>query len=342
MAQVDAARRSPRPEEDPTHARLAGNGDGSPTVARLADEVREAKRRRLKGRVFADWNRSLERVILPQLGGCEVRVLTPDRLAAFIRELEDRGLAAASIRSYLKPLGAITSLACRRGYLEQNPFALLQPDEKPRPALRRRPFEWTPESVASLLRHARRRGERPHARYAYLPPLATLALTGARVGEVLALQIGDVDLDEKLIRIRHSWSRDGHLTTPKTPAAVRDLPLPRDLEALLRPLLATVDQKAWLFPSRSGRQPLSYWNLAKRGFAPALADADLGGRGIRLHDLRHAAASLLIAAGLTPVEVAAQLGHTDPAVSLKIYAHLFDRQRSHERTRAAFDAIALD
>jgi integrase len=344
MAQVDAALRSPRPA-DATQAMGAGSGprcDGSPTVARLADEVREAKRRRMKGRVFADWNRSLEKVILPQLGGCEVRVLTPDRLAAFIRELEDRGLAAASIRSYLKPLSAITGLACRRGHLEQNPFALLQADEQPRPAARRRPFEWTLESVASLLRHARLRGERPQARYSYHPPLATLALTGARVGEVLALRHSDLDLDAKLIRIRHSWSRDGQLTTPKTATAIRDLPLPAELEQLLAPLLADRAPEAWLFPSRSGRLPLSYWNLAQRGFAPARDDAGLAGQGIRLHDLRHAAASLLIAAGLTPVEVAAQLGHTDPGTTLKLYAHLFDPRRSRERTRAAFDAIRIN
>lgn len=158
-----------------------------------------------------------------------------------------------------------------------------------------------------------------------------------------ALRHCDLDLDAKLIRIRHSWSRDGRLTSPKTAAAVRDLPLPGALEQLLRPLLtAEAPPEAWLFPSRSGRLPLSYWNLAQRGFAPARDDAGLAGQGIRLHDLRHAAASLLIAAGLTPVEVAAQLGHTDPGTTLKLYAHLFDPRRSRERTRAAFDAVRIN
>jgi integrase len=157
-----------------------------------------------------------------------------------------------------------------------------------------------------------------------------------------ALRHCDLDLDAKLIRIRHSWSRDGRLTSPKTAAAVRDLPLPRDLEQLLRPLLAAEAPQAWLFASCSGRLPLSYWNLAQRGFAPARDDAGLAGQGIRLHDLRHAAATLLIAAGLTPVEVAAQLGHTDPGTTLKLYAHLFDPRRSRERTRAAFDAVRIN
>ena len=318
-----------------------GTGDAV-TVADLAAEVREIKRRRLKPRVFADWNRALEQVILPRLGSCPVSTLDADLLASFIGELHDQGLAGASIRAYLKPLNAISSLACRRGLLERNPHALLHADERPRPAQRRRAYQWTAESIGRLLREARRRGERPQARYSYHPALATLALTGARVGEVLGLRHCDIDLDAQMVRIRHSWSRDGQLTSPKSQSAIRDLPLPSELGRLLEPLLAAGTAEAWLFPSRSGRLPLSYWNLAQRGFAPALIDAGLAGQGIRLHDLRHAAASLLVAAGLTPVEVAAQLGHADPGITLKLYAHLFDAPRSRERTRAAFDAVRID
>lgn len=318
---------------------------GPPTalsVAALAAEVSATKRRRLKPRVFADWQRALERVILPALGHLQVSALSPDLVAELIRELEDRGLAAASIRSYLKPLAAISNLACRRGLLDANPLDLLQADERPASARRRRAYEWTAESIGLLLHQARLRGERSQARYSYHPALATLALTGIRVGELLGLRNGDLDLDAGLIRIRHNWSRDGQLTSPKTAASIRDLPLPHELASLLAPLGARGDRDAWLFPSRSGRQPLSYWNLAKRGLKPALADAGLADEGIRLHDLRHAAASLLIAAGLTPVEVAAQLGHADPGVTLKIYSHLFDRRLSHERTRAAFATVRLD
>ena len=310
------------------------------SVAGFADEVRVLKQRRLKPAVFREWERILEAVILPVFGPLELDALSPELIAAWISDLEDAGLAASSIRSYLKPLSAIVKLALRRGLLELNPLSLLDADERPQAAARRRPYEWTPETISQLLIHARLRGERPQARYAYYPLLATLTLTGARVSEVLALRQQDIDLDRRLIRIRHSWSRNGTLTVPKTAAAVREIPIPPQLEALFQTFLVPSAHR-WVFPSRTGRLPLSYWNLVKRGLVPALDAAGLADKGIRLHDLRHAAASLLIAEGLTPVEVAAQLGHADPGVTMRVYAHLFDRRRSHERTRAAFATVQL-
>jgi integrase len=53
------------------------------------------------------------------------------------------------------------------------------------------------------------------------------------------------------------------------------------------------------------------------------------------HDLRHAAASRLIDAGLDPVTVAAVLGHEDPSITLKVYAARFNRQRKDEAVRLA-------
>jgi integrase len=56
---------------------------------------------------------------------------------------------------------------------------------------------------------------------------------------------------------------------------------------------------------------------------------------VTLHDLRHAAASRLIDAGLDPVTVAAFMGHEDASVTLKIYAHRFNRQKKDDAVRQA-------
>ena len=48
---------------------------------------------------------------------------------------------------------------------------------------------------------------------------------------------------------------------------------------------------------------------------------------IRLHDLRHTAASLLIRANVPPKVVADRLGHTDPGFTLRVYAHVYEEQR---------------
>jgi hypothetical protein len=74
-------------------------------------------------------------------------------------------------------------------------------------------------------------------------------------------------------------------------------------------------------------------------FEKALEAAGLTGRGITIHSLRSAAASVLIRQGLTPIEVAEILGHSDPHVTLKVYARLFDRRDVAARVRAAQGAL---
>ncbi|MBA3844183.1 MAG: tyrosine-type recombinase/integrase [Actinobacteria bacterium] len=81
--------------------------------------------------------------------------------------------------------------------------------------------------------------------------------------------------------------------------------------------------------------PLGHRNVSRRGFEPA---RDLAGlpSSLTFHDLRHAAASRLIGARLDPVTVATVLGHEDPTVTLRVYAHLWDRERTDEAVRLAF------
>lgn len=58
-------------------------------------------------------------------------------------------------------------------------------------------------------------------------------------------------------------------------------------------------------------------------------------RAVSFHDLRHAAASRMIDAGLDPVTVATVLGHEDPHITLKTYAARFNKQRKDEAVRIA-------
>ncbi|MEP6978129.1 MAG: tyrosine-type recombinase/integrase [Thermoleophilia bacterium] len=87
------------------------------------------------------------------------------------------------------------------------------------------------------------------------------------------------------------------------------------------------------------RRALSYWNFRARGFEPALKEAGLDGKGITVHQLRHAAVSMYASAGMTTVEVAAIVGHSDPSVTAKVYSHLFDRSEVEARVRAAQSSI---
>src|SRR5206468_11982420 len=85
----------------------------------------------------------------------------------------------------------------------------------------------------------------------------------------------------------------------------------------------------------TGTTPIAYRNFRGRGFVPALAKAGLGDKGIMIHGLRSAAISLYAARGLSRLETATIMGQSDPGVTWKHYARLFDRSDVEARVRAA-------
>jgi integrase len=221
-----------------------------------------------------------------------------------------------------------------------SPLALLSDDERPTGGGVREHYVWTAEEISHLIAAAEDLASRPEARYNYAPLIQLLALTGLRVSEALALRWGDVDLLGAELHIHATLGRDGELTAPKTKAGVRTVPLSPglvDLLVRLKPEEAT--EHAFVFASRPGARPISYWNFRKRGFEKALEAAGLAGRGITIHDLRSGAASILIRQGLTPVEVAEVLGHADSSITMKVYARVFDKRDAAARVRAAQASI---
>lgn len=308
----------------------------------LAEEVREMKRRRLRASSFAALEHALDRILLPEIGHLKPGQLGPDRLARLIRDLEARGLAPSSIRRYLTPLSAIFKLAIRRGIVPTSPLALLSDDERPRGGGIRDHRVWSPEEIARLIAAAETLATRREAQFNYAPLIHLLALTGLRVGEALALRWGDVDLLAGELHVRGSWSRtENAVTATKTEAGARTVPLaPGVVDVLVRVKPEDASDDDFVFASKRGGRPISYWNFRKRGFERALEEAGLADEGITIHDLRSAAASIYAARGLTPVEVAQVLGHRDANITLRVYAKLFDKSDVAARVRAA-QAAAL-
>jgi integrase len=88
----------------------------------------------------------------------------------------------------------------------------------------------------------------------------------------------------------------------------------------------------------ANREVVLYRDVGE-GFRQAVKRAGLQAPGkLTLHSLRHGFASLLIANGLNLVCVSCQLGHTNPSITLEVYAHLFDRADHADTARAALDA----
>jgi integrase len=304
----------------------------------LAEEVREAKLRKLRSTSLESLEYALDSIILPELGHFKAAALGPDRIEKLRRDLADgritgNKLLAASIIRYLEPLSAIYKLALRRGIVAVSPMTLLEAAEKDAPRER---FEWSREAISKLIRAAEDLGRRPDARYNYAPLIRLLVSTGLRVGEALALRRCDVDLLGGRLQVRHTWTRDGRLAPPKTQAGVRVVPLSAELVRLLVDLIPEdAGDEDFVFHAKGNpARPISYFNFRHRGFDLAAKAAGLDGK-VTIHSLRHAAVSLYASAGLTLVEVASIVGHADASVTAEIYAHLFDRTDVESRVRAA-------
>ena len=156
-----------------------------------------------------------------------------------------------------------------------------------------------------------------------------LARTGVRIGESFALEWGDVDFGAGRLRVARSISA-GSVTSPKSGRA-RWVDMTDQLAAVLREhrsvqeaeaAFGGTDPPTLVFPSAHGR----YWNRGtywQRVWAPLLRAADVRHRGP--HQLRHTYASLLLSEGVPVTYVSEQLGHSNPRITLEIYARWIPR-----------------
>lgn len=242
------------------------------------------------------------------------------------------GLAGWTIRGVLTCLSSMYAWAVRRGKVPQNPVGQLERRERPAAGGRDKRILFRDE-IGKLLAAA----PKP-----YRVLLATGVFSGLRLMELLGLRWCDIDREHGELHVRHQLSRKGELQRLKTNAGKRDVVLMPELAAMLRRHeLASAHSKPddFVFCSTLGR-PLHHRNVQRRGMDKAVerAKLDKGKHDPTMHDLRHSFASLLIAQGLDVVFVSRQLGHANPATTLRVYASEFDRVRSAEAARSALSA----
>lgn len=318
------------------------------TLAELAETWFELKKPKLRARTSGYYRRGLDLVVLPRFGKWKVASIDADAIARLIRDLERDGLRAvdssrpvrplgrSSIENYLKPLQGVLAYAVRRGAINANPFAVLTDDDRPDRSEQQPAHEWTDNELTALFAASTRLAGKRESRYDYTPLLRIVATLGLRKGETLGLKWEDFDKAAAVLHVRRQWLVSGEYGPPKTKAGTRRIALPSDLRdeliALrLRSRFSRDDEP--VFASLSGT-PLGHRNVLRRGWEPARDAAGLPS-SLTLHDLRHAAASRMINARLDPVTVAAVLGHEDATVTLKVYGHLWDRERTDDDVRKA-------
>lgn len=262
--------------------------------------------------------------LLPYFAAHKLGAITVEDVDRYRRaKVREGALSAGSINETITRLAQILEEAVEYGHLARNPAR----GRRRRLKASKSPPVWLDraEQITALLDAAgdldavARADRQGIGRRALL---ATMALGGLRVGELCALRWRHVDLAAGRLRVADS----------KTDAGVRLV----DMLGALRDDLAAhkaaspcTRADALVFPTLAGR-PRDPNNVRERVLRPALAranrDLEQAGRtplpeGVTCHRLRHTYASVVVALGEDPRYVMAQLGHTDPAFTLRLYTH---------------------
>lgn len=151
----------------------------------------------------------------------------------------------------------------------------------------------------------------------------TLYWTGMRIGELLALTPQDIDLEKHTISISKSYQRINRkdlITPPKTPKSKRVIGIPEFLAVDLQGYISSIygiEAQDRLFPMTKYFME----HEIRRGIKAS------GLKKIRLHDLRHSHASLLIEMGFTPLAIAERLGHDRIETTMNTYVHLYPNKQ---------------
>ncbi len=331
-----------------------------PHFRELAEDWFRSKGDRRPGTV-GNWRAQIDLHLNPKLGDLRL-----DRIdVALIEKLRDElraKLSAKSVNAVLTTAAAIFKLAVRRKLATGNPAADAErafmgatelKDEATKEQRGDGVQPLRPEEVLdpNEIRKVLEKAEPGYYRTLFL----TAYLTGMRSGELFALRWSDIELKgidaetgkessrgRILVRRSLSWARvkkdDGPVRPrffpPKTKAGVRTLPIPMELAGALRrwKLQCPQSEHDMVFPMPDG-QPMHRSTALRYGLWPALSRAGL--RRVNMHSLRHSFASALIMAGAPVTEVQSLLGHSSPAVTLKVYSHWFKNVETDSVDRLA-------
>lgn len=163
----------------------------------------------------------------------------------------------------------------------------------------------------------------------YAPLIRVFTYCGLRWGEASALRVRDVDLDRGRLQVVKAFTSVGGKRVEKDTKSNerRSVPFPAMLRGDLEELTEGRPAQDRLFTTPGGA-PLNASNFRQREYSPALVRAgELAGAPlppVTVHQLRHTAASLAVSAGANVKAIQRMLGHKSAAVTLNIYADLFD------------------
>jgi len=314
-----------------------------PTFYEFAREWYEANEGEWRENTRLDYGWQLDNHLVPFFGRHRLSAITVEEVDRYRHaKVRDGKLSATSINKTITRLGQVLEVAVEYDLVPRN--VAQGKRRRVKATAPQRSYLDRAEQVEALLAAAGELDAGARSDYRGLGRralLATLVFAGLRIGEALSLRWRDVDLAGGRLRVGEA----------KTAAGVREVELLPALRGELAEHKAGArgPRPDGLVFATSGGTPQTATNVRRRVLAKAvekaderLAEAESTPLPERLtpHSLRRTFASLLFALGRTAPEVMDQLGHTDPKLTLRIYARAMRRDAGDsERLRALAGAV---
>ena len=294
------------------------------TVSEFMDTWLETvAKARVREKTYYSYKEKVRLYIKPNLGDYKLPLVLPERIQALYNKMLENGLSPRTVRYTHMVLRSALDQAVRWGKLYRNPTELVDLPRQEKEEMKvLSPKQATTFMEASI--------------YSPWKALFSLLLTsGMRPGEALGLKWSDVDFESKRITINRTLTRaqggGWKLEEPKTSRSRRTIPIPstvmKDLDEhkraqtaeILRAKPGKYNDQGFVFSAGNG-EPANNKNIVRRHFKPLLEVAGLP--NIRLYDLRHSCATLLLSAGENPKIVSERLGHASITLTLDTYSHV--------------------
>ncbi len=297
----------------------------------------------ISGKTAERYRQLIEKQIIPHLGSKPLQKLRAVHISAWhttlLKECAHDGipLAARTVGHAQRVLRKALSDAVKHELISRNPASIVAP-----PTIAHEEMTiLTGDQVKDVITCVR-------DSVIFLHVVLLLA-TGMRRGELMGLQWRDLDLDAGKLQIERAIEKTKahglRVKAPKTRHGRRRITLPEGAVSVLRQYrkeqlelrvalgMGRLPDEAYVFgtPDGEARDPgyltLAWKRLVAAGRVPK----------VTLQALRHSHASALIARGTDAVTVSRRLGHGSPAITMSVYAHLFDK--SDEQAAAIIDAL---
>lgn len=252
--------------------------------------------------------------------------ITSDELQMYLNSLKN--YSQSTIKKFIDQLNQAYKFAQNKGYIVRNPmFDIIKPKSNKKPREVKALEIEEQQKLTDYLIYV------PIQDEPYKNVFLLQMFLGLRIGEALALQTSNINLQKNIINITKTLTTDKNKIvimgdSTKTYAGERQIPIPESLLDTIKTqmMLAETHKDKLLFVSKNN----NYLSPKKANDRLKTIAKKLGIIGITTHSLRHTYGTRCIEAGMRAVALQRLMGHTDVSVTLNTYTSIFNKYKEQE------------